>query len=73
MAQAVQKAKWLAIEEAMCREAYWNLLIDGWFQRIPYVLTALPAGERRDGREAPSADALRHFGWVKEPQSLGSH
>lgn len=70
MAQVVRKPKWLAVEETLSRDAYWRMVVDEWLWQVPYAVVTR-SSERNE--TVPSPEALRHFGWVKEPQSQLSH
>ncbi len=73
MAHAVRPSDYLAIEETVRRQTYWEQVVQGWLWRLPcaLLLEADPRATQR--QEAPSTRALQNYGWLKEPLSSVSH
>lgn len=74
MAHAVRKSEYLALEESIRRQIYWDHVVQGWLWQLPGTVLRDPEEmPRADRREAPSPRALQDYGWLKEPESALSH
>jgi hypothetical protein len=73
MAERIHSTDWMEIEQSICRQVYWQHVIEGWLWQGPFSVVVNPDPPTARRAELPTPQALQHYGWLKEPHSTHSH